>query len=68
MPNIIITNFAYGGDSVAAGADFNLDFTFQNKGQVAVTNMVVTVDGGESFAIAGARTRSTSTRCGPVTP
>lgn len=53
VPNIIVTNFTYGGDSVAAGADFNLDFTFQNKGQVAVTNMVVTVDGGESFAIAG---------------
>ena len=44
VPNIIITNFAYGGDSVAAGSKFNLDFTFQNKGQVAVTNMVVTVD------------------------
>lgn len=53
VPNIIITNFAYGGDSVAAGSKFNLDFTFQNKGQVAVTNMVITVDGGESFAIAG---------------
>ena len=53
VPNIIITNFAYGGDSVAAGSKFNLDFTFQNKGQVSVTNMVVTVDGGESFAIAG---------------
>ena len=24
--------------------EFNLDFTFQNKGRVAVTNMVVTVD------------------------
>ena len=53
VPNIIVTNFTYGGDSVAAGADFNLDFTFQNMGQVAVTNMVITVDGGESFAIAG---------------
>ena len=30
VPNIIITNFAYGGDSVAAGSKFNLDFTFQN--------------------------------------
>lgn len=53
VPNIIITNFAYGGDSVAAGSKFTLDFTFQNKGQVAVTNMVVTVDGAEGFAIAG---------------
>ena len=38
---------------MAAGSKFNLDFTFQNKGQVAVTNMVVTVDGAEGFAIAG---------------
>ncbi|KFI94041.1 hypothetical protein BISA_0076 [Bifidobacterium saguini DSM 23967] len=53
VPNIIVTNFTYGGDSVAAGSKFDLAFTFQNKGQVAVTNMVVTVDGGESFAIAG---------------
>lgn len=29
VPNIIVTNFTYGGDSVAAGTDFNLDFTFQ---------------------------------------
>lgn len=53
VPNIIVTNFTYGGDSVAAGSKFDLAFTFQNMGQVAVSNMVVTVDGGESFAIAG---------------
>ena len=53
VPNIIITNFTYDGDSVAAGAKFNLAFTFQNKGRVAVSNMVVTVDGGESFVISG---------------
>lgn len=53
VPNIIVTNFTYGGDSVAAGAKFDLNFTFQNMGQVAVANMVVTVDGGENFAIAG---------------
>lgn len=53
VPNIIVTNFTYGGESVPAGSDFNLDFTFQNMGQVAVSNMVITVDGGESFAIAG---------------
>ncbi|TPF77642.1 hypothetical protein BW12_08135 [Bifidobacterium sp. UTCIF-3] len=53
VPNIIVTNFTTGADTVAAGSKFDLNFTFQNKGQVAVTNMVVTVDGGESFAIAG---------------
>ena len=67
VPNIIITNFAYGGDSVAAGSKFNLDFTFQNR-----------AGGGDEHGrhrgparaspSREARTRSTSTRCGPVTP
>lgn len=53
VPNVIITNFSYGDNSVSVGSSFTLGFTFQNMGQVAVSNMVVTVDGGESFAIAG---------------
>lgn len=53
VPNVIITNFTYGDGSVSAGSDFTLAFTFQNKGKVAISNMVVTVDGGENFAIAG---------------
>ena len=53
VPNIIITNFSYGDGSVPAGGAFTLGFTFQNMGKVTVSNMVVTVDGGESFAIAG---------------
>lgn len=53
MSNIIVTSFTYGGDPVVADADFNLDFTFQNMDQVAVTNMVTIVDSGENFAIAG---------------
>ena len=53
VPNIIITNFSYGDNSVSVGSDFNLSFTFQNMGKVAIDNLVVTVDGGESFAIAG---------------
>ena len=53
VPNVIITNFTYGEGSVAVGSDFTLAFTFQNKGKVAVSNMVVTLDGGENFAIAG---------------
>ena len=48
VPNIIITNFTYGDGSVAVGSTFNLGFTFQNMGKVAVSNMVVTVDGGEN--------------------
>ncbi|KFI52436.1 hypothetical protein BBIA_0858 [Bifidobacterium biavatii DSM 23969] len=54
VPNIIITNFDYGSaKTVSVGSDFNLSFTFQNMGKVAIDNLVVTVDGGESFAIAG---------------
>ncbi|WP_055426954.1 CARDB domain-containing protein [Bifidobacterium aesculapii] len=53
VPNIIITNFTYGDGSVPVGGDFTLGFTFQNMGRVSVSNMVVTVDGGENFAIAG---------------
>lgn len=64
MPNIIVTNFTYGGDSRGRRRRFQpRDFTFQNMGQVAVTNMVITVDGGESFAIA-ARTRLPRRRAG----
>ncbi|MBT1178079.1 ABC transporter permease [Bifidobacterium callimiconis] len=53
VPNIIVTGYTYGGNTVAAGATFPLNFTFQNKGKVRVENMVVTVDGGENFTIAG---------------
>ena len=53
VPNIIITNFTYGDGSVAVGTNFDIGFTFQNMGKVAVGNMVVTVDGGENFAISG---------------
>ena len=53
VPNIIIPNFSSGASSVSVGSDFNLSFTFQNMGKVAIDNLVVTVDGGESFAIAG---------------
>ncbi len=53
VPNVIITNFTYGDGAVAVGSNFDLGFTFQNKGTVAMQNMVVTVDGGENFAISG---------------
>ncbi|WEV53595.1 ABC transporter permease [Bifidobacterium sp. ESL0704] len=53
VPNVIITNFNYGNGAVAIGSDFNLVFTYQNKGQVAIQNMVITVDGGDMLAISG---------------
>ncbi|WEV69909.1 ABC transporter permease [Bifidobacterium sp. ESL0775] len=53
VPNVIITNFNYGNGPVAIGSNFNLVFTYQNKGQVAIQNMVITVDGGDMLAISG---------------
>ena len=52
-PNLIIRKFTYGGGSVAAGAKFPLEFTFENTGTLRVENVVVTVDGGESFTMDG---------------
>lgn len=67
VPNIIITNFTYGDGSVAVGTNFDLGFTFQNMGKVAVSNMVVTVDGARISPFPAVRTRSITIRCGRVT-
>ncbi len=50
-PNIVIRSFSCGGDSVATGSAFPLQFTFVNTGKMSLENVVVTVDGGESFAM-----------------
>lgn len=55
IPNLIITSFSYGGASVAAGTDFNLNFQFVNtSSQLTVENVVVTLEGGDGFTINGA--------------
>lgn len=53
VPNVIISSYTYGGESVAAGSSFSLDFTFTNTGKLRIENIVVTVDGGESFTMDG---------------
>ncbi len=53
VPNIIVEDFTFGGDSVAAGEPFSLNFTFKNTGRIGVENIVVLVDGGESFTMNG---------------
>ena len=54
VPNMIITKFNYGGESVAAGSKFRLSFNFKNTSKtLAVENVVVTVEGGEGFMING---------------
>ena len=53
VPNLVIQKFSYGEGSVPAGGKFPLAITFQNTGTVRVENVVVTVDGGESFTMDG---------------
>ena len=53
VPNIVIRKYTYGGSSVAAGSKFPLAFTFENTGTRKIENVVVTVDGGESFTMDG---------------
>jgi copper(I)-binding protein len=54
VPNIIVSNFEFGGDSVAAGGKFPLTFSFKNTGKLPIENIVATVDAGENFAMDGA--------------
>lgn len=53
VPNLVIRKFTYGPSSVAAGSKFPLSITFENTGTLRVENIVITVDGGESFAMDG---------------
>ena len=54
VPNIIVTKFNYGGESVAAGSSFNFSFKFKNtSSELAIDNVVVTVDGGENLLLNG---------------
>ena len=53
VPNIVIRQYSFGGSSVAAGSKFPLSFTFENTGTRKIENVVVTVDGGETFTMNG---------------
>ena len=52
-PNIVIRDFSYGEENIAAGSRFKLDFRFQNMGRLKVENVVASIDGGENFALDG---------------
>lgn len=52
-PNVVIQDFSYGEQAISAGGHFKLDFRFQNMGRLKIENVVVTVDGGENFALDG---------------
>lgn len=52
-PNVVIQDFSYGEQAISAGGHFKLDFRFQNMGRLKIENVVVSVDGGENFALDG---------------
>lgn len=53
VPNVIIRTFDYGSENISAGSSFPLNVVFVNTGRLSIENIVATVDGGESFTIAG---------------
>ena len=53
VPNVVVSDFQFGESTVAAGGRFPLDFTLLNTGKRPVENMIVTVDGGDSFTVDG---------------
>lgn len=52
-PNVVIQDFSYGDQPISAGGHFKLDFRFQNMGRLKIENVVLSVDGGENFALDG---------------
>ncbi len=53
VPHVVVSDFSYGGESVDAGSSFDLRFRFENTGKLPIENVLLTVDGGESFTISG---------------
>lgn len=51
VPNVVVRSYSYGESSVPSGSAFPLNFTFENTGAVPISNVVVTVDGGETFTM-----------------
>ena len=51
VPRLVISEYDYGEKAVAAGSKFSLNFTLLNTGKLAVENIVVSIDGGESFTM-----------------
>lgn len=52
-PNIIISNYTYGQDTIEAGAEFNLDFSIKNTSQeIPLENIVITLIPSKDLAVA----------------
>ena len=51
-PNIIVSNYSYGGSPIAAGDTFSLSVTFKNtSAKLSVDNIVMSLETGENLSI-----------------
>jgi len=54
-PHIIVSHFSYGGESIVAGSEFNLDITTRNtSSEVALENILIRITLPEGISIASA--------------
>lgn len=52
VPNVIVQNFSYGGQAVAAGENLDLEVTFCNTGRTAkIENLVISAENGEGISL-----------------
>lgn len=52
-PQILISEFSYGGAEINGGAEFDLNFKIKNNSdRIAVKNIIVKLSGGETFVVA----------------
>ncbi len=64
-PNIIVTNYSYGG-TIAAGDEFNLALKFKNtSSKVPVENIIMSLDAGENVSITSASNTYYFTKLSP---
>lgn len=52
VPNVIVQDFTYGGQAVAAGEDLDLEMTFRNTGKARkIENLVISAENGEGISL-----------------
>lgn len=52
-PQLIVSDFSYGGENINASQEFNLSFSLKNTSKTtAVKNVIVKLSGAESFTVA----------------
>lgn len=52
-PQVLISNFSFGGDRIQGGTNFTLNFKINNNSSsTAVKNVIIKLGGGEAFVVA----------------